>query len=78
MIMSQGRQICGVGLGKLPMHDYNLALQEGRNMNIGCKSLVNTGWTPPISGWVKINTDGAQRRDGRVGCGCLIRGENKE
>jgi ribonuclease HI len=53
-------------------------MHEGRSMNMGRKSLVNIGWTPPISGWVKINTDGARRRDGRAGCGGLIRGENKE
>ncbi|PNX87795.1 pentatricopeptide repeat-containing protein mitochondrial-like, partial [Trifolium pratense] len=53
--------------------DYNMAMQEGRNMNRGRKSLVNIGWTPPNSGWVKINTDGARRLDGRAGCGGLIR-----
>jgi ribonuclease HI len=46
-------------------------------MNRGCKSLMNIGWTPPILSWVKINMDGARRRDGRAACGD-IRGENKE
>ncbi|KAK2430741.1 Polynucleotidyl transferase, ribonuclease H superfamily protein [Trifolium repens] len=58
--------------------DYKLAIQEGKNMERGRKTLVNIGWTPPTLGWVKINTDGSRRRDGRAGCGGLIRGETKE
>jgi hypothetical protein len=46
-------------------------------MTRGRKSLVNIDWTPPISGWIKLNTGGARRRYGRAGCGGLIKGENK-
>jgi hypothetical protein len=34
-------------------------------------------WKPPKIGWMKIDTDGARREDGRTGCGGLIRETRK-
>jgi hypothetical protein len=30
-------------------------------------------WKPPKTSWMKIDTDGARREDGRTGCGGVIR-----
>jgi hypothetical protein len=37
------------------------------------QTMVQIGWTPPMSGWVCVNIDGACR-DGIIGCGGVIRG----
>ncbi|KAL9226800.1 hypothetical protein vseg_002571 [Gypsophila vaccaria] len=36
----------------------------------------HTEWTPPTTGWVKLNTDAAMLQDGTVGMGGVVRGED--
>jgi hypothetical protein len=35
-------------------------------------------WMPPPVIWVKLNTDGSCRDDGRIGCGGVLRGSDSE
>ncbi|GAU43243.1 hypothetical protein TSUD_241340 [Trifolium subterraneum] len=42
------------------------------------REVVMVGWKYPPSGWVKLNTDGSCRKDGRSGCGGVIRGSEGE
>jgi ribonuclease HI len=41
------------------------------------RAIIQIGWSPPISGWVCLNVDGALR-DGVIGCGGAIRGSDGE
>jgi hypothetical protein len=41
------------------------------------RAIIQIGWSPPISGWVCLNVDGALR-EGVIGCGGAIRGSDGE
>ncbi|CAJ2675557.1 unnamed protein product [Trifolium pratense] len=47
---------------------------------LGCREgmLVQIGWQPPNGSFVKLNTDGARKNNGRAGCGGVIRGSQGE
>lgn len=40
--------------------------------------MVAVSWTPPPTGFVKINTDGNKRTDGTAGAASVIRNSNKK
>ena len=40
--------------------------------------MILIGRKAPIEGWVKLNTDGSCRENGRAGCGGIIRGSDGE
>jgi len=46
--------------------------------DVNAKQQFMVSWTLPLSGWVKINSDGVCQGGLRVGCGGLIRGDAGE
>jgi ribonuclease HI len=52
---------------------YGLADRIIDNVSQFQQAIIQIGWTPPGSGWVCLNVDGACR-DGVIGCGGVIRG----
>ncbi|GAU10733.1 hypothetical protein TSUD_425170, partial [Trifolium subterraneum] len=42
------------------------------------KEVIQIGWQPPPSGWIRLNTDGSCDENGRIGCGGILRGSEGE
>jgi len=55
------------------MNDYN---KINKKVTIASHFVVdkNIRWTPPFTGWVKLNIDGVVKRFQKFGCGGLLRG----
>jgi hypothetical protein len=66
-----------------PVHQILKEINEYYAANVINRSIMGCGWEtrlicwkPPIDGRVKLNTDGARKVGGNVGCGGLIHGSN--
>ncbi|MCI38672.1 putative ribonuclease H protein, partial [Trifolium medium] len=60
------------------VRNYVLADQALRLNNERRRVENLISWKPPPHGWVRLNTDGACRDDGLIGCGGIIRGSEGE
>lgn len=59
-------------------HEYFLAVElHGSKIEL-VREAKKIKWTPPLSGWMRLNTNGASKNDLINGCGGLLRGYTSE